>query len=250
MSAPRHLWSGDWEEDSAAHAEALARRNALRSVEPSPEEAAPAPPVPARRAANPSPAAAATPPRSGPTIGQWLAKLALGLGRLLVGILRFVGLAVLALAGGLRALLRGTWRAIRRADRRRVRLGAVAVLLIAAVAVAAVVVLGSGGSSPSGSNVSPAVASISRWLGVQLTQVPGRGVVFETVSSSGLAGAEGFEPGDVVAQIDNHTINGFGDLVKAFRGVQPGDQIAIGVARGSGSYVASFPMPQRPSGGP
>ena len=41
MSAPRHLWSGDWEQDSAAHAEALARRNAQRAAEPPEEEAPP-----------------------------------------------------------------------------------------------------------------------------------------------------------------------------------------------------------------
>ena len=43
MSAPRHLWSGDWELDSSAHAEDLAARR-VRPEEPAePEPPAPAP---------------------------------------------------------------------------------------------------------------------------------------------------------------------------------------------------------------
>ena len=43
MSAPRHLWSGDWELDSSAHAEDLAARRALPEEPTEPEPAAPAP---------------------------------------------------------------------------------------------------------------------------------------------------------------------------------------------------------------
>jgi hypothetical protein len=241
MSAPRHLWSGDWEQDSAAHAEALARRNAQRQDEPEPEEEP--------RVGRPAVVSVSTEP--GATFGELLAKLAVALGRALLAILRGIGLVVLALASGLRALLRGGWRALARADRKRLRLAALAALLIAVVAVGAVVLFGSGGSGPSNANASPAaVASIERWLGVQLTDIPSRGVVFETIDPGGLAANEGFEPGDTVAQVDNHAINNLGDAVTAFSGVEPGDQIAITVTRGSSVYSASFPMPSRPSGGP
>jgi S1-C subfamily serine protease len=43
MGSPRHLWSGDWQLDSAAAAEELAKR---RAQSPEPEE--PAPPAPSR----------------------------------------------------------------------------------------------------------------------------------------------------------------------------------------------------------
>lgn len=42
MNAPRHLWSGDWRQDSSAHAEALAARRARREEAAEPENVAPA----------------------------------------------------------------------------------------------------------------------------------------------------------------------------------------------------------------
>jgi len=239
MSAPRQLWSGDWEQDSAAHAEALARRNAQRVAEPPAEDARPEPRIAPRTAAT---------ERLGPTLRERLVALAATLGRGLLELLRWVGLAVIALAKGLRAIVRGGWRALRRADRARLRLVAIAVLLIAVVAVAAVALFGSGGSS--NGKVSAEVASVSRWLGVQLTDVPSRGVVMEYLDQNGAAADEGFEPGDTIAQIDNRAINRLGDVAKVFQGVEPGDQITITVDRGSSVYSANFPMPPHPPGGP
>lgn len=46
MSAPRHLWSGDWQDESSAHAEDLAARRG-RGQEP--DETEPAAPPPRRR---------------------------------------------------------------------------------------------------------------------------------------------------------------------------------------------------------
>ena len=43
MTAPRHLWSGDWQQDSSAHAEDLARRRVNTEAPTEPE--APAEPV-------------------------------------------------------------------------------------------------------------------------------------------------------------------------------------------------------------
>jgi hypothetical protein len=254
MSAPRQLWSGDWEQDSAAHAEALARRNAQRAAEPPEEDAPPEPRIASRTTAPRTTPAGSTAAGAtaagpfGPTLGERLLALAAALGRGLLELLRWVGLAVLALARGLRAIVRGSWRAVRRTDRARLRLAAIAVLLIAVVAVAAVAVLGSGGSS--NGKVASEVASVSRWLGVQLTDVPSRGVVMEYLNQNGAAADEGFEPGDTIAQIDNRAINGLGDVAKAFVGVEPGDQVSITVNRGSSVYSVNFPMPPHPPGGP
>jgi hypothetical protein len=44
MSGPRHLWSGDWEIESADHADGLARQRARSQAPAEPEGAAPAPP--------------------------------------------------------------------------------------------------------------------------------------------------------------------------------------------------------------
>ncbi len=234
MSAPRYLWSGDWEQDSAAHAEALARRNAQRAAEPPEEEAPPeartagaaadAVARASRRAEVPRPVPAQP---LGPTLGERLAALGAAVGRGLLALLRWIGLAVVTLFKGLRATVRGGWRALKRADRARLRLAAVAVLLIAVVAVGAVVLFGS--SSSANANVAAQISSVSRWLGIQLSQVPNRGVVMEYVEPSGVAANEGFEPGDTIEQIDNRPINGLGDVAKAFHGVQPGNQIAITV---------------------
>jgi S1-C subfamily serine protease len=75
-------------------------------------------------------------------------------------------------------------------------------------------------------------------------------VVMEYVDPGGAAASEGFEPGDTITQIGNRPINGLGDVAKAFHDVQPGDQVAITVNRGSAVYSASFPMPSHPPGGP
>jgi membrane-associated protease RseP (regulator of RpoE activity) len=238
MSAPRHLWSGDWEEDSAAHAEAIAQRNAQRGLEPDEPE-----PEPQRRIEGPT--VASRPAALGPTLGERLAAFVAALGRGLLSILRWIGLAVLALLKGLRAVVRGTWRALRRSA--RVRLAAALVLLIAVVAVGAVAIFSGGSSNANAAGGSPAaVASIDRWLGVQLTYVPGRGVVMEYVNQNGVAGAAGFEPGDTLTQVDNTTISGYGDVARAFGGVKAGDQVTITVERGSGVFSAFFPMPPRP----
>lgn len=42
MSAPRHLWSGDWQSESASHAEDLAARRGRREEPAEPEPAVPA----------------------------------------------------------------------------------------------------------------------------------------------------------------------------------------------------------------
>lgn len=43
MSAPRHLWSGDWQSESASHAEDLAARRGRHEAPAEPEPATPAP---------------------------------------------------------------------------------------------------------------------------------------------------------------------------------------------------------------
>lgn len=43
MNAPRHLWSGDWEDESSAHAEGLAARRGLPEEPTEPEPVAPTP---------------------------------------------------------------------------------------------------------------------------------------------------------------------------------------------------------------
>jgi membrane-associated protease RseP (regulator of RpoE activity) len=238
MSAPRHLWSGDWQEDSAAHADAIAQRNAQRGLDPDEPE-----PDTQRRIEGPT--VASRPAPLAPTLGARIGVFLAALGRGLVALLRWIGLAVLALFRGLRTVVRGTWRALRRSA--RVRLAAALVLLIAVVAVGAVAIFSGGSSNANAASGSPAaVVSIDRWLGVQLIAVPGRGVVMEYVNQNGAAGAAGFEPGDTLTQVNNTTINGYGDVAHAFGGVKAGDQIMITVQRGSSVVGIPVEMPPRP----
>jgi len=235
MTAPKHLWSGDWEQESDAHGDELARRSRLRAEQPADAP----PPLPDHVISVPAP--------PGPTLGARLLALLTTLGRALVAILRVVGLLVIAIGRGLRA----AFAALRRAAHGRRRVAVIAALLVAAVAIAAVALLSSGGSSPASANdASPAaVRAVANWLGVQFS-VQNGAVVIETVNPTGVAANAGFEPGDILSQIDSRSIDGLGDVQKAFRTVAPGDQISITATRGSGFYSASFPMPPRPSGGP
>ena len=120
MSAPQHLWSGDWEQGlgRARRAHCAPQRTAGRGP---PEEEKPPDPaakavVAGRRALRGVRGAEGhTGGTVRPLLGERLAALAAALGRGLLEFLRWVGLAVLALGKGLRAIVRGGWRALRRA---------------------------------------------------------------------------------------------------------------------------------------
>jgi membrane-associated protease RseP (regulator of RpoE activity) len=96
----------------------------------------------------------------------------------------------------------------------------------------------------------PGLAADARWLGVQFAVLPQGGVTIETVTRGGAADTAGLEPGDALSQINGRPITNFDDVMKAFAPVRPGSQMTITVNRGSTIFTTSFPMPPRPPKGP
>jgi membrane-associated protease RseP (regulator of RpoE activity) len=156
-----------------------------------------------------------------------------------------------ALSGLLRLLARGATEAVSLIRRANARVAAVAALVLALL-----VALAFGLSALSGGSGNPASAPVSaaalneaqRWLGVQLVPLTHGGVAIETVSQTGAGAAAGLEPGDVLSQIDGHSIFTLGDAARAIDAMSPGDQAVIVINRGSEIYSTSFPMPPRASG--
>jgi hypothetical protein len=207
MTTPRHLWSGDWERDSAARAEELASRARLQIEQPAPEPAL----APAREPASP---------------GAGLAAVLRALVAALMALLRAVGAGLRALGAGLRRL-----------QPRAVLLAA----LVAAIVVGAAFGLSAlvGGGPPN--FAAQSVASLREadaLLGVQLSTPPNGGVVIATLEPGGPAELAQLDPGDVVSAVGNHPIEDAADIADAFRHLQPGSQVTVQVSRGS-SIIAT-----------
>jgi membrane-associated protease RseP (regulator of RpoE activity) len=210
MDLNRRLWTGDWEQDSAARAEELAAaRRQRRPWEPEPEPEQPEPAT----AAWPPPAAAPASRRPRTPLAVRLAPVRRRLpARIVVPILT-------------------------------------ALLLIAAVAVALTSLLSSNSNSNSNDHVSSAaVREADRWLGAELVAGPGGTAVLETVDPNGAAAFAGLEPGDVISQVNGQAIDSLGAAANAIDGMSSGQQALIVVDRGSGVAAASFAMPARPGG--
>lgn len=226
MRAPKHLWSGDWERESAAVSEDLAALEELprivpaRRPAPRPEaRAQPRPvPVPERPESVPNPRPARPRP-SAPAI-------------------RLPRLRLPAVSLPRPRLPTMTPRA------RRATLVTV-LLALAAGAYGLASLLGSTGShaTPAASGSSPAIS----WLGMEVETVnPGR-VVVATVASGSAGEQAGFEPGDVLVAIDSRAISSTTDVGKAIFGMQAGDQVQVEVGRGSTLFVTAATLGAPPT---
>jgi len=217
MSGPKHLWSGDWQRESAAASEELVD---LRAISPDREPTiSPAPQTPHTPHAPRTPRAPGT-PRMPDTAARRRA-------------VRLPG------RPGLRAAL-------------PVLLAAV--LLLAAGAYGLTALLGSPGSRASttagrsfgppaatagGPSVSPASTTPSRpsrpvsWLGMQIETLPPGAAVVETVAPGSPGELAGLEPGDVIVEIDNRPISAAGEIEATIRGLRAGDLVQLQISRGS-----------------
>jgi membrane-associated protease RseP (regulator of RpoE activity) len=223
MSSSRRLWTGDWERDSALRAEELAERRRQRAEQPAP---APAP--------EPETVAA----------GDHRSLVA-SIAAAVVAVVEAVGAAVLAVLRLLRSAARRTVSLVRRANARVAAVAALVLALVVALAFGLSALFG-GSSSPGSAPVSAAALNeAQRWLGVQLVPLARGGVAIETVSQNGTGAAAGLEPGDVLSQIDGHSIFTVSDAARAIDAMSPGDQAVIVINRGSEIYSTSFPMPPR-----
>jgi membrane-associated protease RseP (regulator of RpoE activity) len=223
MSSPRHLWSGEWMDESESAAEEMARRRRLQASadEPSPAE---------------SPVTQRGPEPRGRTFAEVIAPL----------------------VAAWRALAANT---ARWGDTVRSRLASISprtvgLTLLATVAGAAVA-LGAaalaGGSSDSGHNPgTPTSGAAVGWLGVQTTTstsaIPGATV--EVVQPSGPAARAGVSPGDVITEVNGQPIASSGALAKALAAMAPGQQIQLQVDRAGQMLVIDTTLASRPPGVP
>jgi hypothetical protein len=211
MSAPRHLWSGDWQLQSSAHRDELAAGRA-RTASP----ADPEPPVAPERPRTPS---------------------------------RTVRELLRALAGRLRALVRRIRRFPLGTRRQRgiAILAVAATLLLAGAAYAVTSAVVGGGS---GGPTSTIASGSGAWLGIDVASSPGGGVMVVDVFPGSPAQAAGMEPGDVITQINGHPVFTPSDVTSAIAHMQPGDQVQLQFQGSGTTYSAAVPLAARPAGYP
>jgi len=211
MSAPKHLWSGDWEAESDAAA--AARAAASPPQAPGPDAAPPTPaaaPVPGT--APPRAPAAPAPDRRAPSARPR--------------------------RPGARAA------AARHALRRLARPAAVA-LVAAGIAVGLVLGLGSaGGGAPAAS-----VASLP-FLGVEMQSLPGGAVLVDGVVPGSPAALAGLGPGDVIVAVDGHAVASPGDVDAQLARMRPGERVRLRIQRGGAYLQATARLARAPAGVP
>jgi hypothetical protein len=252
MTSPRHLWSGDWRRDSNAAASELAKRRAQAGApDEDADDAAQATwpmrgPEPVRRA-EPVRAPRAEPVRAPDPVR------ASGFVRPSDTVRRDEPRPrpdrepLLDQAGS--ALKRGLDRLRRipppnKRERRAILLIALAAVVVAGAAYGLAQIGGSGGPSDS-------LATTGQpWLGVELSQPPGGGVIVGRVFPGGPGGRAGIQPGDVIMAVGNHPVSSPADVQSAIENMQPGDQVPLTVLRGANSYSTLVRLTGRPAGTP
>jgi len=216
MSSPRHLWSGDWQRESDAAADELARRRAAGWGREEPPLEEPEPPVRPPRPVTPD----RRPRRS----------------------LRDRVAAALRDA-------RGRLAALRRPSPRQRRLATaivVAAVLVAGAAYGLAAIGGSGGAS-----ASEVIRSSGHpWLGVQLSNPIGGGVIVDGVVPGSPADRAGIEPGDVIMQVGSQPVNSPADVTSAIANLGVGAQVQIVVLRGAMTYTTEATIVGQPAGSP
>jgi membrane-associated protease RseP (regulator of RpoE activity) len=230
MSRPRHLWSGDWESDSAAVTRELDRRRGeiQAPAETRADGPAPRPRPPARPSA--------------------FAQVVRRLRRLLHAALE----RYKAQRRRVRESARERRAPARSARQRGLRMALLAVLvglLSAAVAYGVVTLLvGSGGHTAS------AASRARPWLGVDLESIPANnGLMIALVVPGSPAATAGLTPGDMITAINGQPVNTTGEVKAAIDRLHVGSQADIQYNLGlaiPGSYTAQLTVAAEPPGYP
>ncbi len=216
MTGPRHLWYGDWENESSAHAEELANRRS-RFDEPAETE----PP-------STSPEPGAPPPRE-----SWIRR------------------AIRTLRAHLRTLrehlrtFRARLRNMPARGRRRVRVALLAIFVTLLGATAAYAVI-SDSSSTKHTQTQAQNNGAQAWLGVKLANSSVSGALVSSVVPGSPAAKAGIRPGDLITQLDTEPIVASAVFVSAISGLQPGDTVDIQVQRGASQYTARVTLASPP----
>jgi len=73
------------------------------------------------------------------------------------------------------------------------------------------------------------------WLGMEIITIPSGAAVIDTVSPGGAGDKAGLTPADTITQIDNHAVTGSTSIARAVRGKHKGDSVTVTVVRGGTS---------------
>jgi hypothetical protein len=214
MGNPRHLWSGDWELDSSAAREELAKRRAQNDE-----------PAVTRPEAS-SPRAHASSPRARPSTAARAAAWLRGLPR--------------RVAERERVAARAPWGW----QLKVALLIAVAILATAGAAYGVTTLL-----ADSGAQGSATVNRAHAWLGVDVVGSP-MGIMVANVVPGSPAQKAGLQPGDLLNRIDNQPVGTVDGVSAALSLLHPGDRISMQFSRGLASYTTQATLTARPPRAP
>jgi S1-C subfamily serine protease len=217
MRGPKHLWSGDWQQESAQASSRLGDRATKPRDDQTPKATAEAP-TPRR-------------PRVTPA--------------LLVALVALVMIAAGALA--VTTLDGSTGRTASTA----------ADPTIPSARSPAPTSPGTPTAPSVPTPTAPSVASAPRnyaravtWLGMEIESVQPGAAVIVTLPVGSLGERAGLEPGDVILDLNHHAIHGAGDIARAIRGLQPGDQVPMQIGYGSSLAWTQITLAAPPSAHP
>jgi membrane-associated protease RseP (regulator of RpoE activity) len=207
MTGPKHLWSGNWEEEDSSSApdELPARRAAPRAPESVAPPAQPKPP----------PKTTEEPDRPRVRIPVWVA-----LGVTIV--VAAVGAAILNSGGS--------------APKHRT---AAVTPTTPAPSLAATTPTTTQPPASSGPPVS--------WLGMELVTVPPGGATVETIKLGSEGDQAGLSPGDVILEINGKQVSGADSIAKAITGKHAGDKVALQISHGSSLYTTVVTLGTSPT---
>jgi membrane-associated protease RseP (regulator of RpoE activity) len=207
MNGPKHLWSGDWQQESEAASADRASRRAKPVEEPPTVQL---------------PKHSARPRRK-------------GLPRLLpVGLVALVFLVAAAI--GLAALLGSSGH---KAAPARTHAAAPTPRPTTPSPQPSTPRTTPQPATPTGVTPAPNPATVPAptrqvsWLGMQIETLPPGAAVIETVKLGSRGDVAGLNPGDVIVAVNNRAINGAETIVGAIHGLKAGAQVPVEVSHGS-----------------
>jgi putative serine protease PepD len=122
--------------------------------------------------------------------------------------------------------------------------------VIAAAAWGITTLLSSGSSGSTTAAVQSGSSRPISWLGMEIQTLPPGVAVVETVKLGSEGDQAGLESGDVITRINNHTVNGTGDIAAAIHGLHRGDRVLLQISQGSSLYAVEATLAAPPSAYP